>query len=639
MKHVVMGTAGHIDHGKTTLVKRLTGIDTDRLKEEKIRGMTIELGFAPMMLPSGAELSIVDVPGHEKFVKTMVAGAAGIDFALLVIAADEGIMPQTEEHIDILKLLGVKGGIAAITKSDLVEDIEIEKLKIQIREYLKQHWMDGVPIIPISALTGRGIDELIRMIDEMTAKASREVSRQLFRMPVDRVFTMTGHGTVITGTISGGTVVRGQMVDVLPEGLKAKVRGIQVHNNQVEQAIMGDRCALNLAGLDKSKFGRGSVVAESGMVEPVNLVDAALISIKDKEEIKHNQRIHVNIGTKEVLARIRLIGTDRIPSGETGYGQIRFEEPIVALRGDTFIIRNYSPVNTIGGGRVLFHYSENRKRSSRETLQFFKLADSQDPKKLLEHILENSDHLVNIAELYRYTLEDKERIGNVLQNLLDTGRAGYIKEVDKYFSTNFYQKAIENINSEFQHLQAVHPYRFQITKEEMKSRVFPQINGKDYTAFINYLAENHKFRLKDNTIQLTENELADSIFEKKEVAEIRNYLKNQQFNCFTARMLADETGINIKQAEEILKFLQAVRIVEKLDENQYIDYLALKKAAETLKKTLDEKGTITVAIFRDLLNTGRKTAMLILEYFDSVKVTHRDGDVRKPGIRYADYLL
>jgi len=639
MKHVVMGTAGHIDHGKTTLVKCLTGVDTDRLKEEKIRGMTIELGFAPMKLPSGAELSIVDVPGHEKFVKTMVAGAAGIDFALLVIAADEGIMPQTEEHIDILKLLGVKGGITAITKSDLVDETEIEKLKEEIREYLEQHWMDGVPIIPISAQTGRGIDDLIRMIDELTAKASREVDKQLFRMPVDRAFSMTGYGTVITGTISGGTVARGQMVDVLPEGLKAKVRGIQVHNNQVEEAIMGDRCALNLAGLDKSKVGRGSVVAEAGMVEPVNLVDALLISIKDKEEIKHNQRVHVNIGTKEVLARIRLIGTDRIPSGETGYGQIRFEEPIVALRGDTFIIRNYSPVNTIGGGRVLFHYTENRKRSSQETLQFFKMADSQEPKKLLEHILEESDHLINIAELYRFTLEDKEKIRDVLQYLLHTGCAGYIKEVDKYFSTTFYLKAIEAINAEFQRLQAMHPYRFQITKEELKSRVFPQINAKDYTAFMNYLAENHQFRLKENAIQLTENELADSIFEKKEVAEIRNYLKNQQFNCFTARMLADEKGINIKQAEEILNFLQAVRLVEKLDENQYIEYVALTKAAEALKKALDERGSITVAMFRDLLNTGRKTAMLILEYFDSVKVTYRDGDIRKPGIRYTDHLL
>ncbi len=639
MKHVVMGTAGHIDHGKTTLVKRLTGIDTDRLKEEKIRGMTIELGFAPMKLPSGAELSIVDVPGHEKFVKTMVAGAAGIDFALLVIAADEGIMPQTEEHIDILKLLGVKNGITAITKSDLADDSEIEKLKVEIREYLDQHWMEGVPIIPISAQSGRGIDELIRMIDEMTAKASREVNRQLFRMPVDRVFTMTGYGTVLTGTVTGGTAVKGQVVDVLPEGLKAKVRGIQVHNKQVEQAIMGDRCALNLAGLDKSKVGRGSVVAEAGMVEPVNLVDAALTSIKDKEEIKHNQRVHVNIGTKEVLARIRLIGADSIPSGESGYGQIRFEEPVVALRGDKFIIRKYSPVNTIGGGRVLFHYCENRKRSSQETMQFFKLADSQDPKKLLEHILEMSDHLVNIAELFRYTLEDKERIKNVLKNLLDTGRAVYIKEIDKYFSMTFYQKAIEDINEEFQRLQAVHPYRFQITKEEMKSRVFPQINAKDYTAFINYLAENHKFRLKDNAIQLTEDDLADSIFEKKEVTEIRNYLQKQQFNSFTARMLADETGINIKQTEEILKFLQAIRLVEKLDDSQYIDYLALKKAAVILIGTLDEKGTITAAVFRDLLNTGRKTAILILEYFDSVKVTHRDGDVRKPGIHYADHLL
>ncbi len=637
MKHVVMGTAGHIDHGKTSLVKELTGIDTDRLKEEKNRGMTIELGFASMILPSGAELSIVDVPGHEKFVKTMVAGATGIDFAMLVIAADEGVMPQTQEHIDILNLLGVTTGLVALTKSDLVDESELELRKEEIRDYVKEYWTEGISILPVSSRTGEGIKDLIDKIDEMTARASEKNHRQLFRMPVDRVFTMTGHGTVVTGTVSGGAITKGEVVDVLPEGIKAKVRGIQVHNKQVERAITGDRCALNIYGLDKSEISRGSVIAETGMVEPVMLADAMIRSIKGKGDIHHNQRVHVNIGTKEVLARIRLIGTELITSGNSGFCQLRFEEPTVALRGDRFILRSYSPVTTIGGGIILFHRSKNRKRTDDESLKFLRLANLPDSKKLIEYILKESDHFVSIEELYRDLLEDKEIIKNILQGEITAYKAGYIKETDKYFGIEFYQKSILEINSQFDRLAATHPYRFQITKEEIKSRLFPEMAAKDFNALINYLAAQEKFQLKDNMLESNERDKIDGILKRKEVMALLAYLKSNRSNCVTARQAAEETRYNIKQTEEILKFLQAAQKVIKLDDDQYMDAQEVKAAFRILKSELQKKGMITVADFRDLLNTGRKTAMLILEYFDSVNVTVREGNFRKPGIHLKDF--
>lgn len=637
MKHVVMGTAGHIDHGKTTLVQALTGMDTDRLKEEKQRGMTIELGFAPLCLPSGRILSIVDVPGHEKFVKTMVAGATGMDFAMLVIAADEGIMPQTEEHVSILHLLGIRDGLVALTKSDLVTEGEIRQRQEEIQEYLKAHWLPDVPIIPLSSRTGQGIPWLIETLDQLASRASQRPYSPLFRMPVDRVFTMTGHGTVVTGTIAGGIINKGEEVEILPEGLAARVRGIQVHNKPVDRAFPGDRCALNLSGLEKSQMRRGSVVLHPGTALPIQALDVLLQGISGKESFYHDQRVHVHIGTRETLARIRLIGRKELPPGEPGFARLQLEEPLTALRGDAFILRKYSPVYTIGGGRVLFHEPRNRKKKAEEEIRFFQLASQPDSKELILYLLEQSDGLISPSELSRSTMEDSEQIRILLKNLFESGGIGYIEDIDKFFSTRFYEKTLGEMQAAFDRLQKSHPYRFQISREEIKNKVFHAIAPKDFGTLLQYMKEDGKFLLTDTHLRLPNDALIHSILSRKDVTVARGFAERQGFSSFTLRQVVEELGIDSRKAEEILRFLQDIKLVKKLGEDLYLGTTALTKARIILIQTLKEKGIMTTGDFRDQLPTGRKAAIQLLEYFDGIGLTQREGSDRKAGIHFKDF--
>ena len=637
MKHVVMGTAGHIDHGKTTLVQALTGIDTDRLKEEKTRGMTIELGFAPLPLPSGQILSVVDVPGHEKFVKTMVAGAAGIDFALLVIAADEGIMPQTEEHIAILHLLGIQRGLVALTKSDLISEEGIRQREQEIREYLKDHWLADLPIHPVSSRTGEGMPQLIQSIDEQASHALEKPFSSLFRMPIDRIFTMTGHGTVVTGTISGGTIAKGDEVEILPEGLLAKVRGIQVHNKPVDQAFPGDRCALNLSGIEKSQIPRGSVVTRPATLSPVRILDVLLQGIPGKEPLQHHQRVHVHTGTKEALARVHLIGLEELPPGVTGYAQLRLEEPVVALRGDTFILRKYSPVYTIGGGRVLFHETRKKKKRLEEEYQFFQQASQTDSREFIGTLIDQTNGLVSPKELAYSAMEEPEQIRIHLKNLLETGRFGYIEDVDKFFSIHFYERVFSDMKAEFDRLPKVHPYRFQISREEIKNKVFPSMTPKDFGALLQYMKREGRFLLTENSIRMPDDILIQHILTRKDVSGARAFTENQGFSSFTLRQLTEELAIDARKGEEILRFLQDIHMLKRLGEDLYLGSTALLAARHLLKKILEERGILTVGDFRDILPAGRKAAIQLLEYFDSIGVTERDGNDRKPGIHFKDH--
>ncbi|NPV53552.1 MAG: selenocysteine-specific translation elongation factor [Firmicutes bacterium] len=393
-KHIVLGTAGHVDHGKTTLTKALTGIDTDRLKEEKARGMTIDLGFAPFRLPSGRTVSIVDVPGHERFIRNMVAGATGIDIVMLVVAADEGIMEQTREHLDILSLLGTSTGVVALTKIDLVDQEFLGMVIADIEDYLKGTFLGGARIIPVSSVTGEGIPELVSEIDRLAGVAeSTRIPPSLFRLPVDRVFTIAGYGTVVTGTVAGGEIGIGEEVEVLPPGRAARIRGIQVHARRAERAVAGDRAALNLAGIQKDEIERGYVVARPGTLAASTLVDATLTVLRNTPGVSHGQRVRMHIGTAEVMARIRVMGADSIAGGEEGYTQLVLEEPTVAARGDRFIIRSYSPVRTIGGGRVLMHNAPRRRRFSQHDLDVLAIEESGSLQELIELVLKEQGNL------------------------------------------------------------------------------------------------------------------------------------------------------------------------------------------------------------------------------------------------------
>lgn len=638
MKNVVIGTAGHIDHGKTALVKRLTGVDTDRLEEEKRRGMTIELGFASLTLPSGNVISVIDVPGHEKFVKTMVAGVTGIDFVMLVIAADEGVMPQTKEHIDILSLLNVKSGVIVLTKTDLVDDEWLQMVKDDVKNSLKGTTLEDYPMIPVSSVTGEGIQGLVEYLEKLTEKAANSNAEELFRLSIDRVFTITGHGTIITGTVAGGEIKKGDMIEILPKGLSARIRGIQVHNHNVETASAGDRCALNIAGVEKAEIERGNLAANPGIIKPTRIVDAVLHTVKDMKGIAHNQRVHVHVGTKEVLARIRILGEDEILGESKGYVQLRFEEPIAVIRGDRFIIRSYSPVVTLGGGKIIFHSSKNRQRFSEKTIETLKIGEAGNVDELVDFILRDSGKLLSIEDLWKETFINKNEIRNILQELMNLEKVVYLPETDKYISRHLYREYIKKINMEFETLYEKYPFRFQIDKEEIKSKVFSTLDVKEFAELLNSYIKNNLLKLDGNFIVEAHRDMIDRISEKSQTKLVEKTFMENGLNVKSIQQLKENTDVKPYKFEDIEKFLiQSGKIID-LGSGILIHVDVLKHNVKKLREIFDKEGTISVVQARDYLETSRKFAVALLEYLDSLEVTIRYEDIRKPGVHYMDYF-
>ncbi len=370
MKRFIIGTAGHIDHGKTTLVKALTGVDTDRLKEEKQRGISIDLGFAPFKLPGGQKAAIVDVPGHERFIRHMLAGAFGIDMVLLTIAADEGVMPQTREHMDIIELLGVDKGLVVITKKDLVDEEWMLLMEEEISEYLKGTILDGAPLMAVSAVTGEGIPDLLAAIENIAQQVQERSAEGYARLPIDRVFTIAGFGTVVTGTLWSGKINSGDTLELMPGGLQVKVRNLHVHNDKVNTAYAGQRVAVNLQGIELAEVRRGDLLATPGVLAPSYRIDARLRLLKSsKRSLSNWNRIRFHLGTDETMGRVVLLDRDQLNAGEEALVQLVMEKPVVAYQGDRFVIRYYSPVTTIGGGVVIDPRAPKQKRFREDVLE------------------------------------------------------------------------------------------------------------------------------------------------------------------------------------------------------------------------------------------------------------------------------
>lgn len=632
MRNVVMGTAGHIDHGKTALVKRLTGVDTDRLEEEKRRGMTIELGFAPLTLPSGNVVSIIDVPGHEKFVKTMVAGVTGIDFVMLVVAADEGVMPQTVEHIDILSLLGIKNGVVALTKSDLVDKEWMELAHEDVNKALAGTSLEGIPVVAVSSVTGEGVDALLVQLEKLTSQAAKGRLGELFRLPVDRIFTITGHGTVVTGTVAGGIIKKGDIVELLPSGKTCRVRGIQVHNRNAEEAGGGDRCALNLSGVEKADINRGDMVVQPGVIRATRLVDAVVQTVAGKEEIVHNQRVHVHVGTKEVLARVRMLGADTIAAGERGYVQLRFEEPIAVTRKDRFIIRSYSPVDTIGGGWVIFHKAQNRQRFKEDSINHLRIGENGSLGQIIELVLKTGNRILSPDEIWKEILEDRQQIEQILMDKNNT--VIRLKETGNFLSSETYEKFIEAINTEFEQVYKKYPFRYQIDREELKSKVFSKVDPKDFAALMNHLTVNNIVELDGNSIKHPGTKIIDRIAGHKLTQRVEHSVKEYGLNPKNPSMLGQALKIEPNDLDEILRFfIKTGRMID-LGEGILIHREHFEKAVSAIRLLMDTQGQCTAPQVRDLLETGRKTAIALLEYLDGIGFTQRIDDVRKPGARY-----
>lgn len=625
-RHYLIGTAGHVDHGKTELIKALTGMDTDRLKEEKQRGISIELGFAHLALPSGRQVGIVDVPGHERFVRQMLAGASGMDAVLLVIAADEGIMPQTREHLDILTLLGVTRGIVVLNKIDLVEQEWQELIEEEIHEELKDSLFANAPICPVSALKGEGIPQLLDMIDKLLTDVESKEATGPTRMPIDRVFTIQGFGTVVTGTLHSGTIELGQELLIEPGNIPCKPRSIQVHGEKVSLAKAGQRVAVNLAGLDVDMVDKGVSLASPGAFSVGNVLDLKVANLPSSDKpIVQRQRVRFHIGTSEILGRIHLLGQDEISPGQDGYAQIILEEPTLAAVGDRFVLRFYSPTYTIGGGKVLGVAKQKHKRFNESALAHLHLKDQGNPLELLERELDDPKTLQELEAVFHVgTIE----LQGWLQGLNDSGRLEVWQEdgCGLYWAKSKAERWRSRLAGTVRAYQKQFPLRGGIGREELRGRLAITWPHRRWQLILEQGAQQEFFKLNGGKVQTVE-EIEWPANIAKGLENLKKRWVNVGLTPPDLETIAQECGISCTDAPEYAQYLceqsEWVSI-----EGFYFTKKAMEQAQKLLVDYLRAKGELPVSEAREIWGTSRKFAVPLLEYFDQQRITRRLGDKR-----------
>ena len=632
MNHVIVGTAGHVDHGKTSLIKTLTGIDTDRLKEEKKRGITIELGFADMAAPDGTDIGIIDVPGHEKFIKNMLAGIGGIDMVLLVVAADEGVMPQTIEHFDTLKLLNIKRGIIVITKADLVDEEWLDMVSSDVLDMVKGSFLEHADIVAVSVETGQNIDILRNKIYEMTSIASlRNHNPALLRIPIDRVFTIDGFGTVITGTLVEGMIKTGQDVTIYPDEKPAKVRNLQVHDHMVDVAYAGQRTAVNLAGIKKEELARGHVLAAQNSLKPTMMLDVKLnILANTKREVQNGSRLHLYYGSDEVLCKVVLLDREKLLAGESCFAQLRTEEEIVAKKGDLFVVRYYSPLETIGGGSVLDANPLKHKRNDHavlESLAVKEAGDESDVFALLVH--EKSKFFTPIDAIAKELGMTSEQALKHSAELVAEGRL--IQLSDRIFiHADYMEKANAEADRILKEYHAKMPLSPGLPKEEFRNKLAAALRTKDTKALelvIGYLAEINAIRWDVNTVASINFRVVYTKAQEKLMTEFADLYKKYGYEAPEVdAILQDYKDKNT--CRQLIAALSNEGTITKMSPQVYMDTAVLNKVIEDIQNHIKEKRSITLAELRDMLGTSRKYALQILEYCDAIKLTKLEGDKR-----------
>lgn len=624
MKNVILGTAGHIDHGKTTLIKALTGRETDNLKEEKQRGISINLGFTYFDLPSKKRVGIVDVPGHEKFIKNMLAGACGIDIVLLVVAADEGVMPQTIEHLDILNYLDVKKGIIVLTKCDLVDKEFIELAKDDVKEKIKGLFIENAPIIEVDSVSRKGLDELIQKIDELSEDIEEKKTDAPSRMSIDRVFSLKGFGTIVTGTLIEGQISINDEMTIYPSEKKVKVRNLQVHGCDVNTAYAGQRTAINLSNIKVSDIQRGDVIAKTGSVEESMMIDVNVSLVEHcKKSLKHWDRIRIFHGTKQILCRIVPLNEDEIPYGESGYAQLRLEEKIVAKQGDRFIIRSYSPMDTIGGGVIIDTAPKKHKIYDESVIEALKLKEKGELKDILEEYLKlNLSTYITLKDLISYTGEKEEYIKEGLNSLIDENKVFCINKY--YLHISHYQVLKEKTIDILTKYHKQYRLRHGILKEELRSKIDNSLKVKDIDILLSIMEKEQAIKVEDNLVSNYEFKVQ---FNQKQLAIKKEIEDKATNNGLNSLMKKDDICNKNKFYEEVLEAL-AGDTIQKLDDIYYVD----KKVYENVKKNLidylNKNKEITVAEFRDITNSNRKISIAMLEHFDRNRITKRIEDKR-----------
>jgi len=632
VKQIILGTAGHIDHGKTSLIKAVTGIDTDRLKEEKERGITIELGFASLDLPSGQHLGIVDVPGHEKFVKNMVAGATGIDIVVMVIAADEGVMPQTREHMEICTLLGVRHGLVALTKIDMVDEEFLELAIEDVQEFIQGTFLQDSPIIPVSSLNGQGISEFIKNLDELSLKVPERPPSNLFRLPIDRVFTMRGFGTVITGTLISGRIGVGDTIMIYPSQITSKIRGIQVHNQSVNHAEAGMRTAINFQGLEKTAINRGEILSTPNALKSSYMVDVSLHFLSSNAKpIKNRTRVRFHTGTSEVLGNLILIDRDELSPGDTVVGQLRLDSPVTLIKDDRFVIRSYSPIRTIAGGQVINPIPQKHKRFRNEIVEALAGLSSQQPAEIVAyHVNEAGYQGISFSDLKIMTNVPDKQLENVMQGLLSQKT---VIQADKenriYIHSNFFDKLKEATSQNLQHYHNAHPLKPGMPKEELKTKLPPMLDSKLFNLTLNQMIRDGNIVQEENMVRLNTHSVslgADQADIRDKILEVYRGagLQPPYFKELSKTLKADAD----RSREVLMHLVNEGRII-KIKDDLFFHVDAIDDLKRRLVSFLESRGEITTPQFKEMTGVSRKYVIPLAEYFDAKNVTLRVGDIRK----------
>lgn len=632
MKQLIIGTAGHVDHGKTVLIKTLTGVDTDRLQEEKKRGISIDLGFAPLRLPGGRLAGIVDVPGHERFIHNMLAGAAGMDLVLLVIDATEGVMPQTREHLDILGILGVQKGIVVITKTDLVEEEWLELVSEEVKEELKGTFLETAPLAFVSAFKKTGLEELKTLIDEMTADLAVRNAAGPLRLPVDRSFVIDGFGTVLTGTLIQGAVSVGDTVLIVPPGTQARVRNIQVHDTNVEKAFAGSRVALNLSGLEKSEVLRGSVVSTPGYFTQTDLIDVwAELLPGAPRPLKNLDPVHFFLGTARRVARLLLLDRSELKPSEGAFVQCRLDKPLVAERGDYFVMRSYSPMITIGGGKVLDPHPKKHRRFRQEVTQRLDQL-KQEPRaggdaaflgsKLEELIIAEPKTLSKETRLADLAVEE------ILEKLADEGQV--VKIGPAYLLKKSFVQYKELLLKELSGYHQNKPLDRGMSRARLRGFLPAAFSQRHYDALLDYLTEASEVEQQDDLVYCHAFVPKPSKEEQKTLASLEKIYLDTGFQPPSAEKALEQAGAKAARREEFFNYLQQKGVLVKVSDDLYFHHQIYEKALDLLRHHFKNNDQIILATFRDLLGSTRKYAQALLEHFDAVKLTRRVEDYRVP---------
>lgn len=628
-RHVIVGTAGHIDHGKSALVEALTGTHPDRLEEEKRRGITIDLGYAFLNLDN-VQLGFIDVPGHEKFVRNMLAGAGGIDVVLLVVAADESIKPQTREHFEICRLLGIQRGLVVITKCDLVDTDALELVKLEVEEFVRGSFLESAPIISVSARSGAGLADLRRELLQVAQAAPPRDTEHYARLPIDRAFVMQGFGTVVTGTLISGALAPEQEVELLPAGKRSRIRGLHSGGCAVKQATAGQRTAVNLVGVEVAEIERGMVLTTAGVFRPTNRVNARISLLKSARPLKARSRIHFYCGAAERTAEISLLCSNQLTPGGTAFAQLHLDAPVLVLPGDRFIVRQLSPVVTVGGGVVLEALARRNNKRSPETMQFLATVEKGSHDEILSGMIATDPRGMDMAQVVSRTGWLESEVRQSAQTLADTKKIQIISERPWIaVATEPMQALLRAIEQGVNSFHAANPLSAGIAKQELRGRIAPRLRAEVFRAALDHLSTQGKISVGGDTVHLAKRQIELSDQELKAKEQIAREFERAGLAAPSVAEVLSRVAIDAMRANKLLQLLIREKTLTKVTEEMVFHTSALAKLSALVAAYKTAHGErLPIAAFKELTGVSRKHAIPLLEYMDRMRLTRRAGDER-----------